>query len=86
MLEEPEKITLMRIILNMHCVNLLKRQDLRGKNIGRQGCAKNQAVQDKQYMFVLTVDQDVTLIKDVSPITLQQLTEKERDQHSKINI
>ena len=28
--EEPEKFILMRIILNMYCVNLLKRHDLRG--------------------------------------------------------
>ena len=56
----------MRMMLNMHCINLLKRKALMGKNVGRQGREKNQTVQGKQHVFVLTMEQDATLIKDAS--------------------
>ena len=69
-----------------HCVNLQKQKGQLENDTERQGCAETQGVNDKQYFFVVIVDQDVTQKKDVFTSTLMPSIDRELDHQFKINV
>ena len=71
---------------SIHCVNLQKQKGQLVNDTERQGYAQNQGVNDKQYFFVVIVDQDVTQKKDVFKSTLISSKDREQDHHFKINV
>ena len=70
----------------MHCVNLQKQKGQLENDTERQGCEENRGVNDKQYFFIVIVDQDVTQKKDGFKSTLMPSIYREQDHHFKINI